>query len=88
MILEGGADFWAVIAKKVDIPLASEVQNMSAVTVTGEQMETRYTSKYKTNKERVLHYFLENEKVLLLDDFHYASEEMQHDAACQLKEAI
>lgn len=85
---KGENDFWAVVAKKVDIPLAGEVQNISEVNGEGEQIGTRYTSHYQTNKERVLKFFLENEKVLLLDDFHYADEKMQHDAACQLKEAI
>ncbi len=85
---KGENDFWTVVAKKVDIPLAGEVQNESAVSGQGEQIGTRYTSRYQTNKERVLKFFLENKKVLLLDDFHYAEEKMQHDAACQLKEAI
>ncbi|MBQ6885950.1 MAG: ATP-binding protein [Lachnospiraceae bacterium] len=85
---KGENDFWTVVAKKVDIPLAGEVQNESAVSGQGEQIGTRYTSRYQTNKERVLKFFLEYKKVLLLDDFHYAEEKMQHDAACQLKEAI
>lgn len=85
---KGENDFWTVVAKKVDIPLRGEVQNESAVYSQGEQAGTKYTSQYQTNKERVMRYFIENKKVLLLDDFHYASERMQHDAACQLKEAI
>lgn len=85
---KGENDFWTVVARKVDIPLAGEVQNMSTVNGGEEQVGTKYTSQYQTNKERVLKYFLENKKVLLLDDFHYADKKMQHDAACQLKEAI
>lgn len=85
---KGENDFWTVVAKKVDIPLSGEVQNESTVYGQGEQVGTKYTSQYQTNKERVMRFFLENKKVLLLDDFHYADEKMQHDAACQLKEAI
>lgn len=85
---KGENDFWTVVARKVDIPLAGEVQNMSTVNGGEEQVGTKYTSQYQTKKERVLKYFLENKKVLLLDDFHYADKKMQHDAACQLKEAI
>ncbi len=85
---KGEVDFWTVVAKKVDIPMAGEVQNGSSVLGQGEQVATKYTLRYQTNKERVLSYFLEHKKVLLLDDFHYADEKMQHDAACQLKEAI
>ena len=81
-------NFWAVIARKVDIPLAGEVQNANTANSRNEQISTSYTSRYQTNKERVLNYFIENQKVLLLDDFHYADTMMQHDAACQLKEAI
>lgn len=85
---KGENDFWTVVAKKVDIPLSGEVQNESAVHGQEEQIGTKCTSHYQTNKERVMRFFLENKKVLLLDDFHYADEKMQHDAACQLKEAI
>lgn len=85
---KGENDFWVVIAKKVDIPLNGEVQNENTFSGQGEHVGTKYTSHYQTNKERVLNYFLKNKKVLLLDDFHYADEKIQHDAACQLKEAI
>lgn len=85
---KGENEFWSVVAKKVDIPLMGEVQNVSSVSGQAEQIGTRYISKYQTNKEQVLNYFIKNKKVLLLDDFHYADEKMQHDTACQLKEAI
>lgn len=83
-----GNDFWAAVAKKVELPTGGEVQKSSTASGDGEQIGTNYTSQYQTNKERVLKYFIENKKVLLLDDFHYADESIQHDAACQLKEAI
>ena len=82
------SDFWAVVAKKVDIPLRGETYSASMAGDKAEQVSSGYTSQYQTNKERVLSYFIENQKVLLLDDFHYADVKMQHDAACQLKEAI
>lgn len=85
---KGENDFWTVVAKKVDIPLMGEVQNESVTHGAGEQVGTKFSSQYQTNKERVMKYFINNKKVLLLDDFHYADVKMQHDAACQLKEAI
>lgn len=85
---KGENDFWTVVARKVDLPIMGEVQNENMVHSADEKVGTRYTSQYQTNKERVMHYFIDNQKVLLLDDFHYADEKMQHDAACQLKEAI
>lgn len=85
---KGENDFWTVVARKVDLPIMGEVQNENMIHGVDEHVGTRYTSQYQTNKERVMHYFIDNNKVLLLDDFHYADEKMQHDAACQLKEAI
>lgn len=85
---KGETDFWGVVAKKVDIPLVGEVQDENSVFTTDEHRGTKITSQYQTRKERVINYFIEHEKVLLLDDFHYADENVQHDAACQLKEAI
>ena len=85
---KGERDFWTVVARKADIPVSGEVQSINTMKQRGEEVGTTYTSKYRTNKEKVINYFVENQKVLLLDDFHYADEEMQYDAACQLKEAI
>lgn len=84
----GENDFWTMVAKKVNIPLGGEVQRVNAAYGGEEQVSTSYSSRYQTNKERVLNYFIDHKKVLLLDDFHYADTKMQHDAACQLKEAI
>ncbi|SFB33135.1 ATP-binding protein [Clostridium frigidicarnis] len=44
--------------------------------------------KYISNKDLVIDYFKSNNLVLVLDDFHYASEELQFDIAYQLKDAI
>lgn len=85
---KGAEDFWAVIARKVELPLSGEVRDSRVTHTLEEQAGTSYTSQYQTNKERVLKFFLDHHKVLLLDDFHYAEEAIQHDAACQLKEAI
>lgn len=82
------SDFWSAVAKKTGIPLVGQVQNENTVLGSDESASIKYTQTYRTNKERVLNYFLENKKVLLLDDFHYADEKIQFDAACQLKEAI
>ena len=85
---KGEQDFWSVVARKVALPLSGEVQHSNETFGVGEKVSTNYSSQYQTNKERVIKYFIENQKVLLLDDFHYADLKMQEDAACQLKEAI
>lgn len=85
---KGAQDFWKVVAKRAEIPLAGEIENSSSYGFENEESKYVYKEKYITNKERVIRYFTDEHKVLLLDDFHYADEEMQYDAACQLKEAI
>lgn len=85
---KGSQDFWKVVARRAEIPMDGEIENSNAFHSTDEESKYVYKEKYITNKERVIRYFTDNQKVLLLDDFHYADEEMQYDAACQLKEAI
>lgn len=36
----------------------------------------------------MIEYFKENDKVFVMDDFHYALADIQYDIACQLKEVI
>ena len=53
-----------------------------------EQRATIVKKNFFGNKDKVIKYFKENHKVFVLDDFHYASSEIQYDIACQLKEVI
>lgn len=44
--------------------------------------------RFKLTKDKVIEYFIEENKVLILDDFHYAPGEVQTKIANQLKDAI
>lgn len=81
-------DFWAGIGKKAGISMGAEISEESAALSGGEQRSTTVTKNYFATKDKVIDYFKENEKVLVLDDFHYAPPETQYDIACQLKEVI
>ena len=73
-------DFWEMLGKKAGLSMNAEVSE--------QQKSTTIKKKYKGNKDRVIEYFKANNKVFVLDDFHYASPDIQYDIACQLKEVI
>ena len=81
-------DFWSGIGKKVGISMEAAVSEESAAFSETEQKSITVTKIYFVTKDRVIDYFKKNDKVLVLDDFHYAPPEIQYDIACQLKEVI
>lgn len=81
-------DFWSGIGKKIGISMTAKISEETAAFSASEQKSTVVTKDYFATKDRVLKYFDEYEKVLVLDDFHYAPPEIQYDIACQLKEVI
>lgn len=82
------SDFWAGVGKKIGISMTAKISEENGVASESEHKATIVTKDYFAAKDRVLEYFQENEKVLVLDDFHYAPQDTQYDIACQLKEAI
>lgn len=81
-------DFWSGIGKKAGISMEAEISEQNGVFTENENKATTITKNYTGNKDKILRYFKETGKVLVLDDFHYAPEEIQYDIACQLKEVI
>ena len=81
-------DFWSGIGKKVGISMEAAVSEESAAFSETEQKSITVTKNYFVTKDKVIDYFKKNDKVLVLDDFHYAPPEIQYDIACQLKEVI
>ena len=81
-------DFWSGIGKKVGISMEAAVREESAAFSETEQKSITVTKNYFVTKDKVIDYFKKNDKVLVLDDFHYAPPEIQYDIACQLKEVI
>lgn len=81
-------DFWTVIGTKAGLPMSGEF--IEGKTVKDNKVNDLYYKKDKfvLTKDRVIDYFKENGKVLVLDDFHYAPEEIQLHIAQQLKDAI
>lgn len=81
-------DFWSGIGKKIGISMTAKISEETAAFSDSEQRSTVITKDYFATKDKVLKYFSDYEKVLVLDDFHYAPSEIQYDIACQLKEVI
>lgn len=81
-------DFWATIAAKIGLPYMGEITT-ERVALEGKSEERDGKSeKYILSKDKIIQYYIENNKVLVIDDFHYASSEMQIKMAQQLKDAI
>ncbi len=86
-------DFWSILAIKVGLSIEVEYSNISTSREDIDNKNIRIKGstsreKYISNKDLVIDYFKSNNLVLVLDDFHYASEELQFDIAYQLKDAI
>ena len=81
-------DFWATIAAKVGLPYMGEITTERSATEGNNKESDSKSEKYVLSKDKVIQYYIENEKVLVIDDFHYASPEMQMKMAQQLKDAI
>lgn len=82
------SDFWEALGKKAGLSMNAEISEERANLSQLEQRSTTVKKNYLANKDRVIEYFKANNKVLVLDDFHYASADIQYDIACQLKEVI
>ncbi|MCY6355289.1 ATP-binding protein [Clostridium sp. ZS2-4] len=86
-------DFWVVVSRKVGLSLEGEHTESNSyegqgITSNTEKKSVTIKEKYVSSKDRVIDYFKENNLVLVLDDFHYAPEDLQFDIAYQLKDAI
>lgn len=81
-------DFWEIIAAKVGLPYMGEITTERSAARGNNKESDSKSEKYVLSKDKVIQYYIENEKVLVIDDFHYASPEMQMKMAQQLKDAI
>lgn len=86
-------DFWNVVAIKIGLAIESQYSNQctskEGIDDTNTQVKSSVSKeKYISNKDLVIDYFKSHNLVLVLDDFHYASETLQFDIAYQLKDAI
>lgn len=81
-------DFWAIVAAKVELPYNGEITTERELTAGNSKESDGKKEKYILSKDKVIQFYKYNEKVLVIDDFHYASKEMQMIMAQQLKDAI
>lgn len=86
-------DFWTIVAIKVGLAIEGEYSRISTLKegINNDNIQIKSSAsreRYISNKDLVIDYFKSNNLVLVLDDFHYASEELQFDIAYQLKDAI
>lgn len=81
-------DFWATIAAKVGLPYMGEITTERSATEGKSEERDSKSEKYILSKDKIIQYYIENKKVLVIDDFHYAPPEMQMKMAQQLKDAI
>lgn len=82
------SDFWAIVAAKVELPYQGEVTTERELNDGNSKESDGKKEKYILSKDKIIQYYKDNEKVLVIDDFHYASKEMQMKMAQQLKDAI
>ena len=81
-------DFWATMAAKVGVPYMGEITTERSVEEGNNRENDSKRERYVLSKDKIIQYYIENEKVLVIDDFHYASPEMQMKMAQQIKDAI
>lgn len=84
----GNLDFWAIIAAKVGLPYMGEITTERSATEGNNEERDSKRERYILSKDKIIQYYIENNKILVIDDFHYASPEMQLKMAQQLKDAI
>ncbi|MGX8833095.1 AAA family ATPase [Amedibacillus sp. YH-ame6] len=84
----GETDFWSVVAAKVGIPYAGEITKERETLLEQHQEKDSVNEKYMLTKDKIIQHYKEKGKVLVIDDFHYATHDMQIKIAHQLKDAI
>lgn len=82
------SDFWAIIAAKVGLPYHGEITTGTERAHNENRENDCITEKYILSKDKIIEYYKENDKVLVVDDFHYAPKNMQLKMAQQLKDSI
>lgn len=81
-------DFWATVAAKAGLPYMGEITTGIEMKDGDSSEKESKKEKYILSKDKVIEYYKEKEKVLVIDDFHYAPKDMQLKMAQQLKDAI
>lgn len=81
-------NFWQSVGKKIGLSQSSSYSEESEDYIDNSKKSSTLTKNYFANKDNIVKYFRDYNKVLVLDDFHYAPADIQYEIACQLKEVI
>lgn len=84
----GNTDFWATVAAKVELPYLGEITTEREMKEGSSRETDSKSERYVLSKDKVIQYYKDHDKVLVIDDFHYATKDMQMKMAHQLKDAI
>lgn len=82
------SDFWSVIAAKAGMAISGKFTETTVIKDTNLDNGFSKTEKLILTKDKIIDDFKKKGKVLVLDDFHYAPDEVQLHIAQQLKDAI
>lgn len=82
----GDVDFWKLVATKAG--LAYEGQFSTEHIITDTQDKYGKKEEYSLSKDKIIDYYNKENRILVIDDFHYAPEEKRMLVAQQLKDAI
>lgn len=85
---KNGSDFWNVVAAKAGMSINGKFTQNTVIKDSSSDTGFSKTEQFTLTKDRIIDYFKKNGKVLVLDDFHYAPDEVQLHIAQQLKDAI
>lgn len=81
-------EFWNIIGGKAGLALQGEYGEVQRIDDSSVQREINKREKFILTKDKVINYYKEKGLVLVIDDFHYAPDEVQRYIAQQLKDVI
>ena len=79
-------DFWKLVSAKAGLAYEGQFSSEKQIPSTSDKYTKKET--FSLTKDKIIEYYGQNNLVLVIDDFHYASEEKRMQIAQQLKDAI
>lgn len=79
-------DFWRLISTKAGLAYEGQFSSEKVIVNTQDKYEKR--ENYLLTKDRIIEFYKKEDLILVIDDFHYASEGIRTQIAQQLKDAI
>lgn len=82
----GNVDFWKLVATKAGLAYKGQFSTEHMITDTQDTYGKK--EEYSLTKDKIIDYYIKENLILVIDDFHYAPEEKRMLVAQQLKDAI